>query len=171
MKRAQLLTHASVWCYTPHREHFGIVPLEAMDAGVPVVAINSGGPKETIVDGVTGYLVEFESNDTPTKVPRNNPTVKGFANAIHKVLSDPSKAEIMGQCGRDRVDQAFGMERFRKQWWELLRLAHKQGLKRHHKRLTTYPSIGGSVIRSLGEIISVLLVAIFVSWTLRKLGL
>merc|ERR1711862_319229 len=30
-KRSQLLSSASVWCYTPHREHFGIVPLEAMD--------------------------------------------------------------------------------------------------------------------------------------------
>ena len=175
-QRTQLLSCASVWCYTPHREHFGIVPLEAMDAGVPVVAIKSGGPKETIVDGVTGYLVDFSpfglgSNDATTQVPRNNPTVKEFANAIRKILSDPSKTETMGQRGRERVDEAFGMETFRKQWWELLRLAHKHGFERHHKRLTSYPRLGMSMIRWLGEIVPVALFAIFVNWAIRKFGL
>ena len=37
-------------------EHFGIVPLEAMLAGRPVLACNSGGPVESIIHGVTGYL-------------------------------------------------------------------------------------------------------------------
>lgn len=42
--------------YTPDREHFGIVPLEAMYQQCPVIAVNSGGPKETILHGLTGYL-------------------------------------------------------------------------------------------------------------------
>lgn len=45
-----------VLLYTPENEHFGIVPVEAMSRGVPVIALDSGGPRETIVDGVTGWL-------------------------------------------------------------------------------------------------------------------
>lgn len=42
--------------YTPDREHFGIVPIEAMYEGTPVIAVNSGGPKETVIHGKTGFL-------------------------------------------------------------------------------------------------------------------
>jgi len=42
--------------YTPDREHFGIVPLEAMQLGLPVIAVNTGGPTETIRHQTTGYL-------------------------------------------------------------------------------------------------------------------
>ena len=47
--------------YTPHNEHFGIVPLECMSAGRPVIAVNSGGPTETVVNDVTGYLCDAEN--------------------------------------------------------------------------------------------------------------
>lgn len=50
-----LLSNAHVLLYTPTNEHFGIVPLEAMLVGTPVLATNTGGPLETIVDGVTGW--------------------------------------------------------------------------------------------------------------------
>lgn len=56
--RDSLLANVSCLIYTPSQEHFGIVPVEAMARGTPVIAINSGGPKETIIDGVTGYLCE-----------------------------------------------------------------------------------------------------------------
>ena len=37
-------------------EHFGIVPIEAMYSELPVIAVNDGGPTETVVDGLTGFL-------------------------------------------------------------------------------------------------------------------
>ena len=57
-QRALLLAAAAVVLYTPQREHFGIVPLEAMAAARPVIACDSGGPRESILDGRTGFLCE-----------------------------------------------------------------------------------------------------------------
>ncbi|KAL7430865.1 hypothetical protein ACHAXH_006794 [Discostella pseudostelligera] len=155
-KRTTLLSTASVWCYTPHREHFGIVPLEAMDAGVPVVAIRSGGPMETIVDGVTGYLVYFSPD--------------GFANAIDKLLSNPSAAKAMGQRGRERVDEAFGMETFRRQWWELLSEARDRGSRRHRRGCTSYPSLIWSSVRTVGDLGWAVLLALFITWAMKCFG-
>jgi len=44
--------------YTPEMEHFGIVPIETMYLERPVITCNSGGPKETVEDGVTGFRVD-----------------------------------------------------------------------------------------------------------------
>jgi alpha-1,3/alpha-1,6-mannosyltransferase len=167
-KRSQLLKSASVWCYTPHREHFGIVPLEAMDAAVPVVAIRSGGPMETIVDGATGFLVDYapiDGDDT-----RKNLTVRGFADAIAKVLMDPEKARIMGNSGRERVHELFGMETFRKQWWELLDETEKRGNARCLKKNLSYPRLIHTLMRCVFELVLVLLFAVALTWLLKVAG-
>ena len=51
-----LIRNARVVVYTPRNEHFGIVPVESMFFGTPVIADNSGGTKESILHNVTGYL-------------------------------------------------------------------------------------------------------------------
>ena len=167
-KRKELLQSASVWCYTPHREHFGIVPLEAMDAGVPVVAIKSGGPMETIVDGVTGYLVDYVPIEDDI---RNNTTVRGFADAIAKILIDPPKASEMGQAGRKRVHELFGMETFRKQWWEFLDETQRRGHERILRREFSYPRLIHTLVWCLFELLMVFLFAVALTWTLKTAGL
>ena len=168
-KRTALLTVASVCCYTPHREHSGIVPLEAMDAGVPVVAIRSGGPVETIVDGVTGYLVDYSADDA-RGAPREHPTVVGFTNGIYNILSNPSLAKVMGQRGRERVDETFGMETFRRQWWELLLEARERGSRRCRTSFVSYPSLLWSSIRTVRDFGWTILLAIFLTWALKHFG-
>jgi alpha-1,3/alpha-1,6-mannosyltransferase len=57
-QKGYLLRAATAVLYTPSNEHFGIVPIEAMAGCRPVVAVNNGGPLESVVDGRTGYLCE-----------------------------------------------------------------------------------------------------------------
>lgn len=94
--KQRLLKSASLLVYTPPNEHFGIVPLEAMVAGVPVLATNSGGPLETIYDGRTGWL-------------RSPEKIEQWADVMRKPLIPSSTESLvaMGQRGRERVLAEF----------------------------------------------------------------
>lgn len=54
--------------YTPTEEHFGIVPCEAMMEGVPVIAVNSAGPTETVEQGITGFLLPDDIHEWSEKM-------------------------------------------------------------------------------------------------------
>lgn len=51
-----LIASSDAVIYTPDKEHFGIVPIEAMSLSRAVIALDSGGPKETVLHGSTGFL-------------------------------------------------------------------------------------------------------------------
>jgi len=91
-----LLGSAQLLVYTPSNEHFGIVPLEAMLAGVPVLAANTGGPLETVVDGETGWLRDPED-------------VESWTSVMSYVLHGMPKEDIkkMGLAARKRVTSEF----------------------------------------------------------------
>lgn len=89
-----LLRSADVVACVPWYEPFGIVPLEAMACGVPVVASAVGGLTDTVVDGVTGVL-------TPPRDPRQ------LARALRKLLADRSRGMAFGMAGQDRVDARY----------------------------------------------------------------
>ncbi|XP_053956895.1 alpha-1,3/1,6-mannosyltransferase ALG2 [Anastrepha ludens] len=93
-----LLYKAHCLLYTPDNEHFGIVPLEGMYMSKPVIALNSGGPTETIVNNSTGFLCEQQ----PTK----------FADAMLQLYKDDALRERMGVMGHKRVQQKFSFEAF-----------------------------------------------------------
>jgi len=97
-ERRALLARAACVVYTPLAEHVGIVPLEAMAAARPVIAVNRGGPTETIVDGRTGWLVP--------------PTPAAFAGALARVLGDPPAARRMGEDGWAHVRASFSRRAF-----------------------------------------------------------
>jgi alpha-1,3/alpha-1,6-mannosyltransferase len=97
-ERRALLARACCVVYTPLAEHFGIVPLEAMAAARPVVAVNRGGPTETIVHGETGWLVD--------------PRPEAFAGALARVLGDPHAARRMGEAGWAHVRRHFSRRAF-----------------------------------------------------------
>ena len=98
--KAALIEHALALIYTPVNEHFGIVPIEAMALGRAVIAHDSGGPRESVVSGETGYLcANWEE----------------FGNAMGKLAEDRKLGEKMGQKGRERAEKRFSFEAFGEQ--------------------------------------------------------
>ncbi|MGE5673607.1 MAG: glycosyltransferase family 4 protein [Mycobacterium leprae] len=89
-------------------EGLGLVLLEAMAAGRPVVATRVGGVPEVVADGETGILVEPE-----------NP--EALAGAMKRLLSDPGLAARMSEAGRRRVEQQFSSRRMAEQTAALYR--------------------------------------------------
>ncbi|MCJ1456840.1 Alpha-1,3-mannosyltransferase-like protein [Mycoblastus sanguinarius] len=94
--KSSLLNAARLLVYTPSNEHFGIVPLEAMLSGVPVLAANSGGPLETILDPETGWL-------------RSVDKVEEWTNVMQQVLHQDTNNHLqqMGENGKRRVKEEF----------------------------------------------------------------
>jgi len=80
-KRTDLLRCAICVVYTPRREHFRIVPLEAMHTGTPVVSLECGGPRETVEHGAARYLMGNEG---------------AFLDALGGILKDPQRAAEIG---------------------------------------------------------------------------
>jgi len=97
----QLHTGAGVFVCPSIYEPFGLVVLEAMACETAVVASRVGGIPEIVVDGETGYLVDYDADDV-------DPFTSGLAAAIERVLGDPKLAERMGEAGRHRVLSHFG---------------------------------------------------------------
>jgi glycosyltransferase involved in cell wall biosynthesis len=96
----EVMAALTVLCHTPLRpEPFGLVLIEAMAVGRPVVAPRAGGPADIVLDGTTGYLV-----------PPSD--VGSFADRLCLLVEDPSQAARMGTAARERVVDRYSSERF-----------------------------------------------------------
>ncbi|MEH0581511.1 MULTISPECIES: glycogen synthase [Streptomyces] len=95
----QLLTHAAVFVCPSVYEPLGIVNLEAMACGTPVVASRVGGIPEVVEDGVTGTLVTVDEGFEA-----------GLARALDAILGDPAAGRRMGEAGRARALGEFGWD-------------------------------------------------------------
>jgi glycosyltransferase involved in cell wall biosynthesis len=93
----KLLTEADIFCQPSLQEGLGIAALEAMAAGLPVVASRVGGLVEVVIESETGLLVTAGD-------------AAGFARAIATLLENPAEASQMGGAGRVRVEQQFTRE-------------------------------------------------------------
>ena len=88
-------------------EGLGIVYLEASGCGLPVIAGNSGGAPDAVVDGVTGIVVDGTN-------------INAIAAAIVRVLSDPAKRKAMGAAGNEWVSSNWNWEIWSAKFAQLL---------------------------------------------------
>jgi len=117
----QLYSNARVFCCPSVYEPFGIINLEAMACRAPVVASATGGIKEVVVDGETGYLVPFDQ-DPDTSFPTHpEQFARDLASRIDQLLRDPEQCRRFGDAGRRRVEDIFSWTAIAHQTVELYR--------------------------------------------------
>ena len=100
-------SRADVFVMPSYQEGFGIVFLEAMAFGKPVIAGNHGGTPEIIQDGVTGFLV-------------NPADLESLASRLKRLLQDEALRTRMGEAGRQRVADNFTFMRFEERLTRIL---------------------------------------------------
>jgi len=138
----RLLCTSTILLYTPSFEHFGIVPLEAMLARTPVLASNTGGPTETVLDNETGWLRAVEDTSNWTKV-------------MHSVLSgevSTKKLASMGEKGREWVVQNFSKSTMAQR---LVQSMDEAQAMKEADRPAVWPANMGLFIRVLGSLLGV----------------
>jgi glycosyltransferase involved in cell wall biosynthesis len=91
--------HCDVFALPSRGEGFGLVFLEAMAHGKPVIGGAHGGTPDVVEDGVTGLLV-----------PHGD--VALLSGALESLLTDPARASAMGERGRESVQTAYTFEQF-----------------------------------------------------------
>lgn len=97
--RAALYDRCAAFVMPSTGEGFGLVYLEAMRAGKPVIAARGSAAEEIVVEGATGRLVD----------PQDRAELAG---AVAKLLAEPKRADTMGAAGRKRYLEEFGYEAF-----------------------------------------------------------
>lgn len=114
LPRAELvavLSACTVFVCPSVYEPLGIVNLEAMAVGLPVVGTATGGIPEVVDDGVTGLLVPIEQADDGTGTPLDpDRFVADLAETLTRVVADPARAAQMGAAARRRVEEHFAWD-------------------------------------------------------------
>jgi len=105
--------------YTPRLEPFGYAPLEANLCGLPVIGIAEGGLRETIVDGVNGFLT-----------PNENPERLG--NIVQQLMEDLRETEELRRRGRQHVIDAWAMDKATQRLEQRLNAVVQQSAGRRH---------------------------------------
>jgi glycosyltransferase involved in cell wall biosynthesis len=101
------LRELDVLVHTARSEPFGLVLIEAMLHGVPVICPPEGGPAEIVRDGIDGFVLDVDDEAQ-------------LAAAIVRLIQDPALRQLMGRAGRERVLDCFTAQEMARQTWRLL---------------------------------------------------
>lgn len=117
-----LYSHATIFCCPSIYEPFGIINLEAMACGTPVVGSAVGGINEVVVEGETGLLVDPHLSAEPPHDPISPAKFEhGLASAINRLVNDPELLHRMSRAGRERVEQHYSWRSIAQQTYDLYR--------------------------------------------------
>jgi starch synthase len=106
-----LYSQAAIFVCPSIYEPFGIINLEAMACGTPVVATAVGGIKEVVVSEETGLLVPFDHQCPEDHEPRAAAELaQNLAQAMNTLLNDPGRRRTMGEKARLRVEELFSWQ-------------------------------------------------------------
>ena len=138
-----LYTHAAIFVCPSIYEPFGIINLEAMACGTPVVASAVGGIVEAVKDGETGTLVYYEPLGRGSLEPKEpDKFARDLATAINLLLSAPEKLETMGIAARKRVERYFSWESIARQTLQFYKeLTGESGMNRSNAPTSTVVSL------------------------------
>jgi glycosyltransferase involved in cell wall biosynthesis len=115
-----LYNKAKLVLYAPYLEPFGLVPLEAMACGTPVVAVKEGGVRESVIHNKTGILTQRDGGM--------------FAEAVRGLLSNEEKMRDMSQKAIECIDDYWTLEKAGKRlMWHITRVVDEEAER------TTYP--------------------------------
>ncbi len=111
LRLVELYQDAAAFALPSDEEGLGMVVLEAMACGTPVVATRCGGPDGVIADGLDGFLVDRGD-------------ARAMADRIVRLVSDPGLRDAMGACARATIEERYSEEvagaRFEQVWETLL---------------------------------------------------
>jgi starch synthase len=118
----QFYSHARVFCCPSIYEPFGIINLEAMACGAPVVASAVGGIKEVVVPEETGLLISFEQQtEAPFEAVDPERFARDLAAGINRIVADPALRERFSLAGRRRAEQYYSWTSIAERVLELYR--------------------------------------------------
>ncbi|HEX6133506.1 MAG TPA: glycogen synthase [Longimicrobiales bacterium] len=142
-KIIHLYTHAEIFVCPSVYEPFGIINLEAMACGTPVVASAVGGIPEVVEHGSTGLLVTPEAISAAEVEPRHpEQFARDLAGAVNALLDDPELRASMARNARARVEQHFSWQSIARRtvdFYEEVVSRHAQERTPEHAR--TYASL------------------------------
>ncbi|MBK8962471.1 MAG: glycogen synthase [Candidatus Competibacteraceae bacterium] len=122
-----LYSHATIFCCPSIYEPFGIINLEAMACGTPVVGSAVGGITEVVVDGDTGFLVDPHLSAEPPHDPIAPAKFeRGLADAINRLANDSELCQRMAQAGRERVERYYSWRSIAQQTYDLYKRLRPQ---------------------------------------------
>ncbi len=110
---------ASMFIHAASRESFGLVLVEAMASGLPVIATRADGPKEIIRHGCTGYLIERDDWHS-------------FVSAMLSYIDQPELRQKHGSTARERCVEHYRSDREAREWGQIMRPF--LGISRHSDR-------------------------------------
>jgi starch synthase len=121
LEAIELYSNCRLFCCPSVYEPFGIINLEAMACGAPVVASATGGILEVVVDSETGYLVSFDPDPVTGFPIEGDKFARALAARISELMDNPELCKKFGQAGRKRVEAIFSWDAIAAQTVELYR--------------------------------------------------